>query len=261
VTATGGRGPSAGSGDYIVPREPDGSVTPHNLQLALKDVNELMDPNVRKTMWVRMTRLTQSKSCHDVIREKWSAAGVSKIAKQGVFALYLACDGNVGEMVATETATKTKRHSMADDLEWCTRTQILAMHNNDDTIIDAITAHSTKVGLHRRRPDAPDADTLMQYKCTVKSTESRHQVVEQCRSLHWTGVVPAPMAIAIAENMERIMAMSSDVTEPTAVAETQESGEPPQKRAKGKGKAKAKPKPKSAPDLRRTYISALAAVS
>jgi hypothetical protein len=216
-------------------------------------------------LWARMTRLTQSSSCPDVIREKWAAAGANKNAKQDVFALYLACDGNVGEMVATETATKTYRHSMADDLEWCTRKQILAMHNDDATIADEIIKHCTNVGLKRRHPDAPGADTLVQYKCTVKSTENRQQVVEQCRSLHWTGVVSGPTAIAMAENIERIMAMTSDVTEPAAVEakppDVPPSEGPPSKRAKGKGKAKAKgtPKPKSASEMRQTYISALAA--
>jgi hypothetical protein len=101
-------------------------------------------------------------------------------------------------------------------------------------------------------------DDLDGDKCTVKSTENRHRMVEQHRSLHWTGVVPGPTAIAMAENIERIMAMSSDVAEPAAVEEGQ--GPDEQKKPKGTAKAKAKAKPKAAPDLRRIYISALAAV-
>jgi len=185
-----------------------------------------------------------------------------------VFALYLACDGNVGDMVATETATKTQLHSMADDLEWCTRTQILPMHNNSEAVADAIIAHCTKVGFKRRHPSAPTVDELVQYKCTVKSTESRRQTVEHVRSLHWTGVVPGPTAVAMAENIERIMAMSYDETEAVAAADAESAAaaadEPPQKKLKGKGKAKAGPKPKPKPkpqqELRRTYTAALAAM-
>jgi hypothetical protein len=195
-----------------------------------------------------MVRKTTSRDCPPLLKEKWEAAK-SKSDKGEVFQLFIGCGGNVGRMVAVESAVHRDEHRVDEGRHWLTADDLLTKFHGKQHLVDDLTSRAES----RPHPDFPRDPLMRQYRVAGDSKETLSRTSVRERSLHWTSMLTGQVALEMAQNVESLFAIgdspSSSTTPSADVAAP-----------KAKAKAKAKPKAKrvvTPVDTRKQYITAL----
>jgi hypothetical protein len=182
------------------------------------------------------------------LKEKWEAAK-TKSEKGEVFALFLGCGGNVGRMVAVESAVRRDVHRVDEGRQWMTADDLLERFHGKQHLVDDLVARAES----RPHPDFPNNKTMCQYRVTGDCKETFSSSSERTRALHWTAHLTGQVALEMAQNVESLFALPD-----SSSARSPRSDGTPKPKAKAAGKAKSKAKRVATPtDLRKQYIDAL----
>jgi hypothetical protein len=186
-----------------------------------------------------MSRKLAARDCPPLLKDKWVEAK-SKSSKNELFQLFLACGGDLGQMIAVESITQSERFSANNETEWFTADDLLTKYHGRQAAVDELIA-SCKLdpARHRPHPDFPRNSDMTQYLALGRASFVHGKSLETTRSLHWSGKVSGAVAIEMANNLDALF----DSCQPgTAIAEASPTDQPKPRRGRG-----PKPEPANPP--------------
>jgi hypothetical protein len=216
-----------------------------------------------------MSRRVEKRDCPPLIKEKWDLAcqSGSRDEKGKIFALFLACGGDIGKMEVLESIQHRTTHSAAEGQGWFTRADLVAKYHGDTAVADDLIARLTRSAPHRIRPhpDFPMNESMKQYKAFSEASEKHEIAQDRVRSMNWVSNISGSLALELTENIERMLAICPPMD---VLAVPAEQGRRGGKGGKGGGgkdkppKAGGKPRPpKKAVDPIKEYTAAMATKS